>query len=183
MTKSDKPVPAGTAPIGPGTTGPGPIGTVATGLPFYDPYLNGRPAGLAKRVANEILAGPHLSVLATTNADGSPQMAVVFVKAEGDDIVFSTLRGRRKTVNMLRDPRANLLVHSLPIGDKASTYATISGPVELTDDPDGSFHQVVYDIHMGGATPPPEPGAERLIVRLKPQKIYAPPTYSSAPDQ
>ncbi len=173
MTKPDKPV----------LTSPGPIRTGNTGRPFYDPYLNGRPAGLAKRVANEILAGPHLSVLATTNADGSPQMAVVFVKAEGDDIVFSTLKGRRKTVNMLRDPRANLLVHSLPVGDEASTYATISGPVEFTEDPDGSFHQVIYNIHMGGATPPPEPGAERLIVRLKPQKIYALPTYSSAPDQ
>ena len=126
---------------------------------------------------------PHLSVLATTNADGSPQMAVVFVKAEGDDIVFSTLKGRRKTRNMWRDPRANLLVHSLPVGDEASTYATISGRVELTDDPDGSFHQVMYDIHMGGATPPPEPGAKRVIVRLRPEKIHAPPTYSSAPDQ
>jgi PPOX class probable F420-dependent enzyme len=191
MTKSDKPVPAGTAPTGPGTTGPGttgpgpigavPIGTVGTRLPFYDPYLNGRPADVAKRVADEILAGPHLSVLATTNADGSPQMAVVFVKAEGDDIVFSTLKGRRKTRNMWRDPRANLLVHSLPVGDEASTYATISGQVELTDDPDGSFHQVMYDIHMGGANPPPEPGAERLIVRIRPNRTYAPPPYSPAP--
>ena len=37
-------------------------------------------------------------------------------------------------------------------------YATITGIVGLTDDPDGSFHQEVYDIHMGGAAPPPEPG-------------------------
>ena len=30
---------------------------------------------------------------------------------------------------------------------------------------------------MGGATPPPEPGAERLIARLRPQHTYAPPPY------
>ena len=154
-----------------------------TAQPFFDPYLVGRPAEKAKRLAMEILGGPHLSVLATTNEDGSPQMAVIFVKPEGDDILFSTLKGRRKTVNMLRDPRVNLLVHSLPFGDEASTYATLSGTVEITDDPNGSFHEVMYDLHMGGATPPPEPGAERLIVRLKPKKVYAPPTYSSTPDQ
>jgi PPOX class probable F420-dependent enzyme len=129
----------------------------------------------------QILDGHHLSVLATTNADGQPQTSVIFVKPEGDSILFSTIKGRRKTTNMLRDPRVNLLVHSLPVGDAQSTYAAISGTVELTDDPDGSFHQVMYDMYMGGATPPPEPGAHRLIVRIVPQKVYVPPPYLGAP--
>jgi hypothetical protein len=77
----------------------------------------------------------------------------------------------------VRDPRVNLLVHTLPINDAWSTYASISGTVELTDDPDGSFHQVMYDHHMGGATPPPEQAAKRLIVRIVPQKIYIPSPY------
>jgi PPOX class probable F420-dependent enzyme len=119
----------------------------------------------------KLLAGRHLSVLATANADGQPQTSVIFVKRDGDDIVFSTIKGRRKTTNMVRDPRVNLLVHSL----ETNTYATISGRVELTDDADGSFHQVMYDLHMGGATPPPEPGAERVIVRIRPQKVYVQP--------
>jgi hypothetical protein len=46
--------------------------------------------------------------------------------------------------------------------------------VELTEDPDGSFHHVMYGRHMGGATPPPEPGAQRLIVRIRPQAVYLP---------
>jgi PPOX class probable F420-dependent enzyme len=124
----------------------------------------------------QILAGPHLSVLATSNLDGRPQTSVIFVKQDGDDILFSTIRGRRKTDNMLSDPRVNLLVHRLPV--EGPDYATVSGTVELTDDPDGSFHQVMYDIHMGGATPPPEPGAERVVVRLKPERIYVPPAYT-----
>lgn len=122
----------------------------------------------------QILEGPHLSVLATTNGDGSPHTSVILVTREGDDILFSTIRGRRKTTNMVNNPRVNLLVHTLPVGD-GSTYATISGSVEVTDDPDGSFHQVMYDIHMGGATPPPEPGAERVIVRIRPQAVYMSP--------
>jgi hypothetical protein len=81
---------------------------------------------------------------------------------------------------MLRDPRVNLLVHGLPIGATAIPYATISGIVEFTDDPDASFHQVMYGRHLGGATPPPEPGSQRLIVRLMPQTVYVPPMYQSA---
>jgi PPOX class probable F420-dependent enzyme len=123
----------------------------------------------------KILDGPHLSVLATTNRDGSPQTSVIFVTREGDDILFSTIKGRRKTTNMVRNPRVNLLVHSLPVGESGTTYATVAGSVELADDPDGSFHQVMYDIHMGGATAPSEPGAERVIARIRPQKRYVSP--------
>jgi PPOX class probable F420-dependent enzyme len=129
-----------------------------------------------------LLGGRHLSILATSDADGKPQTSVIFVKVDGDDILFSTIRGRRKTTNMLRDPRVNLLVHGLPADDPASTYAAIAGTVELVDDPDGSFHQVMYDIHMGGATPPPEPGAERVIVRLRPGWVYVPPPYEPGED-
>jgi PPOX class probable F420-dependent enzyme len=146
---------------------------------FIDPHRNGRPTDLARQVAAQILAGPHLSVLTTANADGSPQASVIFVKPDGDDILFSTIRGRRKTANMQRDPRVSLLVHSLPGTAGEITYAVLSGPVELTDDPDASFHQVMFDLHMGGAPAPVEPGAERLIVRLRPQRVYAPPSFDS----
>ncbi len=125
-----------------------------------------------------ILDGPHLSVLATADPDGKPQTSVIFVKREGNHILFSTIKGRRKTDNMIHDPRVNLLVHALPVA--GPDYATIAGTVELTDDPDGSFHQVMYDLHMGGATPPPEPGAERVIVRIIPRKVYIPPSYPPA---
>jgi PPOX class probable F420-dependent enzyme len=126
-----------------------------------------------------ILDGPHLSVLATIDADGVPQTSVIFVKRDGDDILFSTIKGRRKTINMSRDPRVKLLIHGLPVdrpnyaGD-GPNYATISGAVELTDDPNGLFHQEMYDIHMGGTVPPPEPGAQRVIVRIVAQRIYLP---------
>jgi PPOX class probable F420-dependent enzyme len=126
-----------------------------------------------------ILDGPHLSVLATADPDGKPQTSVIFVKLDGDDILFSTIKGRRKTTNMARDPRVNLLVHRLPVG--GPDYATVSGTVELTDDPDAAFHQEMYDIHMGGATPPPEPGAQRVIVRIVPQRVYVPPAYDPDP--
>jgi hypothetical protein len=64
-------------------------------------------------------------------------------------------------------------VHGLPVDGPG--YATISGTVEITDDPDGAFHDVMYGLYMGGATPPPDPGAQRVIVRIVPQRVYVPP--------
>jgi PPOX class probable F420-dependent enzyme len=153
-----------------------------TNQPFIDPHRNGRPADLARQTAARILSGPHLAVLTTVNADGSPQASVIFVKPDGDDLLFSTIKGRRKTDNMRRDPRVSLLVHSLPGAAGEFTYAVIAGPVELADDPGASFHQVMYDLHMGGAPAPVEPGAERLIVRLRPHRVYAPPPYVPGSD-
>jgi PPOX class probable F420-dependent enzyme len=144
---------------------------------FSDPFLMGRPGEAARQAAAHVLSGPHLSILSTTNLDGSPQSSVILVKPDGDDVLFSTIKGRRKTTNMQRDPRVSLLVHGLPGGEGEITYAVISGPVELTDDPAAAFHQVMYDLHMGGAAAPVEPGAERLIVRLRPTHIYAPPSF------
>jgi PPOX class probable F420-dependent enzyme len=129
------------------------------------------PAEHAREAASRILAGPHLSVLATTNADGSAQMSVIFVKSDGDDILFSTIESRRKTANMLRDPRVTLMLHTLPV---TGGYATIQGTVELTDDPGGTLCKELYGRYMDGATPPPEPGAHRLIVRIRPRRWYAP---------
>ena len=123
-----------------------------------------------------ILDRAHLSVLATVGANGHPQTSVIFVKRDGDDLVFSTIKGRRKTTNMLANPRVNLLLHSLV----DNTYVTISGTVTMVDDPDGSFHQVMYDLFMDGATPPPEPGAERVVVRLTPTRVYVQPAYQPA---
>jgi PPOX class probable F420-dependent enzyme len=122
-----------------------------------------------------ILDGAHLSVLATTNPDGRPQTSVIFVKRDDDAILFSTIKGRRKLTNMLQDRRVNLLVHTLPVGGEGSTYVTISGTVEISDDPDGSFRDVIYNLHMGGAAAPPEHGVERVIVRIEPKEVYRSP--------
>jgi PPOX class probable F420-dependent enzyme len=145
---------------------------------YPDPLTKGLPADHALQVARQILGGPHLSVLATTNADRSAQLSVIFVKPDGDDILFSTIQGRRKTTNMSRDPRVTLSLHRLP-ASAVSAYATVRGTVELTDDPDGAFHEVMYALHLGGATPPLEPGAHRLIVRVHPRRAYAPFPFSS----
>jgi PPOX class probable F420-dependent enzyme len=118
--------------------------------------------------AREVLDGPHTAVLATANADGRPQSSVIFVRRDGDTVLFSTVNGRLKTRNMRRDPRVSLLVV-----DKATgRYVEIRGSVDITDDPEKKLLYEMYDRYMGGAAPPPEPDAERLIVRITAEKTY-----------
>jgi PPOX class probable F420-dependent enzyme len=117
----------------------------------------------------ELIDGPHAAILSTPNADGQPQSSVIFVKYEDDALVFSTVKGRLKTRNMLRDPRVSLLV----LGRANGRYVEVRGRVEITEDPDKTLLHEMYGRYMGGSTPPPEPGAERLIVRITPEKLYA----------
>jgi PPOX class probable F420-dependent enzyme len=118
--------------------------------------------------AREVLDGPHFAVLATSNADGRPQSSVIFVKRDGDTVVFSTITGRLKTRNMARDPRVSLLV----VDKENGRYVEIRGSVEITDDPEKRLLYEMYDRFMGAMPPPPEPDAERLIVRVRPDKLY-----------
>jgi PPOX class probable F420-dependent enzyme len=93
---------------------------------------------------------------------------VIFVKRDGDSVVFSTIKGRLKTRNMARDPRVSLLV----VAKETGRYVEIRGSVEITDDPEKRLLYEMYDRYMGGMAPPPEPDAERLIVRITPEKVY-----------
>jgi PPOX class probable F420-dependent enzyme len=117
--------------------------------------------------AREVLDGPHAAMVATSNSDGRPQSSVVFVKRDGDTVVFSTIKGRLKTRNMMRDPRISLLVLA-----NAGRYVEIRGTVEITEDPEKVLLYEMYDKYMGGKTPPPEPEAERVVVRITPEKLY-----------
>ena len=122
--------------------------------------------------ARDLLDGPHTAILSTTNADGRPQSTVIFVKREGDSVAFSTIKGRLKTRNMTRDPRVSLLVLANP-----GRYVEIRGTVEIEEDPGKKLLHEMYDRYMGGATPPSEPEAERLIVCIAPERLYHwPPT-------
>jgi PPOX class probable F420-dependent enzyme len=68
------------------------------------------------------------AVLATVNADGSPQQTVMWYLLEGEDIVMNTARGRKKDRNLVRDARVSICV------EDGYRYVALAGPVSLDDD-------------------------------------------------
>jgi PPOX class probable F420-dependent enzyme len=77
----------------------------------------------------DLLDARAFAVLSTINPDGSPQSSVIWATYDGDEVVFSTILGRRKTRNMERDPRVSLCVY-----DRADPYryVEVRGTVSMT---------------------------------------------------
>lgn len=62
--------------------------------------------GVLLDIAREALAAGHLAHLATINPDGSPQVTLVWIGLDGDDIVSGHLSDHLKLRNIRHDPRA-----------------------------------------------------------------------------
>jgi PPOX class probable F420-dependent enzyme len=58
--------------------------------------------------ARAVLESDALAHLVTLNPDGSPQVSIVWVGLDGDDIVSAHLREQQKLRNIRRDPRVAL---------------------------------------------------------------------------
>jgi PPOX class probable F420-dependent enzyme len=80
----------------------------------------------------EFLDKKHFAVLATINADGSPQQTVMWYELIDNHIMMNTAAGRLKESNISRDPRISICV------EDEYNYVTIKGRAELDYDPERS---------------------------------------------
>ncbi|NRQ33921.1 PPOX class F420-dependent oxidoreductase [Nonomuraea sp. NN258] len=117
--------------------------------------------------ARELLDAPNYATVTSINPDGGPQSTVVWVRTDGDDVIFSTVRGRRKPRNFERDPRASLLVID---PENPYRYVEVRGRVTMTDDPTGALIEELSQKYRGMSWED-KPGTERLIVRIAPDKV------------
>ncbi|WP_158882327.1 PPOX class F420-dependent oxidoreductase [Amycolatopsis anabasis] len=118
--------------------------------------------------ARSLIDGKNFATLATLNPDGGPQTSVIWVKRDGDDVLFSATERRRKVRNLVRDPRV-----SLSIFDTANpyAYAEIRGTASVTEDPGKALPKELSHKYVG-EDPPFESGEiRRVIVRVTPEKI------------
>ncbi len=114
------------------------------------------------------------AVLATINADGSPQLSTMwYVLDENDTIIMNTKVGRVKERNMRRDPRIALCFED---GD----YITMSGTAVFIDDPEGGqrdIHRLAVRYNgeeAAGAQMEEQFSKEhRVTVYLKCERIFA----------
>ncbi|KPV51780.1 pyridoxamine 5'-phosphate oxidase [Kouleothrix aurantiaca] len=78
--------------------------------------------------ARAFLAEPRFGVLATINADGSPQLTTMWYELQGDEIMMNTLAGRLKDRNLRRNARVALCF------EEGYQYVTVTGTVRLVED-------------------------------------------------
>ena len=117
--------------------------------------------------ARELFDGKNFATVATTLPGGQPQTSIVWVRADGDDVLFSTIKGRRKYANLTRDPRVSVLVT-----DAADpyVYAEVRGSVEITDDPAAALIEEL-SLKYTGKSFGSRPGERRVIVRVRAEHV------------
>lgn len=96
------------------------------------------------------LQNHHQAVLATINPDGRPQLSNVLVAYHQDRLLISITETRVKYRNLVRDPRATVLV----LGDTFWHYLTVEGTANLTPMPEalGQLREY-YQLSSGGPHP------------------------------
>lgn len=74
------------------------------------------------------IEAPRFGVLGTTQADGTPQLTVMWYELQGDVIMMNTTVARAKAANLRRDPRIALCI------EDGYSYVTLYGTATLDDD-------------------------------------------------
>jgi PPOX class probable F420-dependent enzyme len=115
-----------------------------------------------------LLDGKNYAVLATVNRDGSPQTSVIWVGRDGTDLLFSTVAGRVKHRNMVRDPRVSVTV--IDSADPEN-YVELRGRVTITADVGRRLDTELSWKYDGRDPGEDRPGAVRVAVRMTVEKV------------
>ncbi|TRW78860.1 PPOX class F420-dependent oxidoreductase [Mycolicibacterium sp. 018/SC-01/001] len=113
------------------------------------------------------------ATLVTINADGSPQVSLVWVALrstpEGDELVSAHLNEYQKTKNIRRDPRvAVTIVSTKPHPGSTTPYLTITGEARIVEGGAPELLTELAEVMLGSSEhfPPPDspPG---LLTRIR----------------
>ncbi len=120
------------------------------------------------------LTGGHLAHLVTLEADGAPQVTLVWVGLEGDEIVAGHLGVWRKVANIRRDPR---VVLSMETGGRAANglaeYLVVHGIARITEGGAPELLQRLARVYLGPDVkfPPMDNPPAGYITRISPERV------------
>ncbi|QNE20086.1 PPOX class F420-dependent oxidoreductase [Kribbella qitaiheensis] len=84
--------------------------------------------------AREVLESDALGHLVTINPDGSPQVSVVWVGVDGDEIIAAHIPEHRKVKNIRRDARVVLSLETDRMNEMGLVeYLVITGTARITE--------------------------------------------------
>ncbi len=119
--------------------------------------------------AKQLLDAGNFVVVATSNTDGSPQTSVLWATYDGNDVLLSTIQGRKKETNWLRDPRTSVLILDR---DNGYSYIEVRGTVTMTTDGGPELIERLSQVYTGQSYTGDE-GTDnvRVVVRVTPSRI------------
>jgi PPOX class probable F420-dependent enzyme len=146
------------------------LAIIGTGKPTAAATVGCYGAAMGIPLSEAVLGlvdGKNYAVLATVNPDGSPQGSVVWIGRDGEDLLFSTVEGRVKHRNMLRDPRVSVTVID---SSDPENYVELRGLVSMTPDVGRRVDTELSWKYDGKDPGVDRPGAVRVVVRMVVEK-------------
>ena len=132
--------------------------------------------------ARDVLTAGRLAHLVTINADGSPQVSIVWVGLDRDEIVSGHLGVRQKLRNVERDPR---VVLSLETGHRSAMgldeYLVVRGTARVTEGGASELLQRLAHVYLTSDTrfPPVDDPPPGYVLRITPESISGVGPWSS----
>jgi PPOX class probable F420-dependent enzyme len=133
--------------------------------------------------ARQLISSGALAHLVTLNEDGSPQVAIVWMGVDGEDLVCAHLDpSQRKLANLRRDPRVTVSFESDVVGPYGMReYLVVHGTATVTEGGAPELLAQLAKVYIGpdAAFPPmpnPPPG---FVTRITINRIHGMGTWSA----
>ena len=105
----------------------------------------------------------------TFDENGKPQVTMVWLDVDGDEVVFNTAEGRLKPKNLRRDPR---VIISVQDRNDPQAYVVFHGKAMVTEaGADPHIDKLAKRFLGADKYPYRQPGEKRLMVRVKPDRL------------
>lgn len=134
----------------------------------------GMTEAILSDAARLALTAGRLGHLSTVNPDGSPQVSVVWIGLEGDEIVIGHLMAGRKVANIARDPRVALTVEAE--GANAigmANHLVVHGTARLVEGGAPELLQRLAEIYVGPGVrfPPMDDPPPGNVIHITPERV------------
>jgi PPOX class probable F420-dependent enzyme len=123
--------------------------------------------------ARAVIESGRLAHLVTVNLDGSPQVSIVWVGLDGDEIVIGKLAVDQKIRNIRRDDRVSVSIEAEGDHMGMQHYLVVEGRASITEGGAPELLLALAQRYVGPGTdfppmPDPPPG---FIIRITPTKV------------
>ncbi len=128
---------------------------------------------LTDQVRHALTAG-RLAHLVTLEPDGRPQVTVVWVGLDGDQIVSGHMGEWRKVQNIRRDPRVALSIEAEGRSEQGlDHYLVVYGQAEVVPGGAAPLLQRLAEVYLGPGVkfPPVDDPSLGSVVRITPERI------------
>ncbi len=124
------------------------------------------------RYVHDILTDKPTAYLATNRPDGRVSVTPMALIFDGEHLLLSTTKDRKKYRNLMADDRVTVCV---PHRNNPNRYVEVRGRAVLIDDLDRSFINSVAKAYMDVAVYPfDRPDQQRVTIRVIAEQVSAP---------